>query len=596
MFGEERGGTVLRGWNRILGTLAMLVTVLLTATAGWGAEMIACEGDCDGGDAVSVDEVITLVNIDLGTAQPSVCRDGVPGTGGVDIALILRAVKNSLHGCPLVVQLSDGTLRGDLDGASRRFLGIPYAAPPVGNLRWRLPQPSMPWTGTRLANDFGPSCSDNSGGAPKFSEDCLYLNVWTPSRAPTFPRPVMVWFHGGGNQVYSAAAEFFLGGLQYNGRTLAEMRDVIIVTINYRLGVFGFFPHPALATEDPQYPYAGNQGLLDQRAALQWVHDNIAAFGGDPGNVTIFGESAGSFDVCLHLVSPGSAGLFHRAISESNGCTTRQPTPADAAPSVDQLVAAVGCSGSADVLACLRQVPADALLGANPLGDAWASDNLIVDGGFLPDQPRALFAAGRFSKVPYIIGSNAEEGNEQFGPLMNLLNQNGFMGALQSLYGDQADQVAALYPPEDFPPTATVSSELMALARSIGDRDNICPTYDTARRAAAGGAPTYLYNFARPDSDPVFAAFGADHQAEIGYVFGSVDLKTDDNREVASAMQGYWTRLAAAGNPNGEEVVWPRYDDASDERLNLDVPITVVTGFHRTRCEFWWGLADQEFN
>ena len=615
MLRETRGDTLLCRWTRMLG---MLTLFLVVGTTGWAkdvsgatermqsigqdTETVSCEGDCDGGDAVTVDELITLVDIDLGAAERSACMNGVPSAGAVDIALILRAVKHLLRGCPLVVRLSDGDLKGHIDGGTRRFLGIPYAAAPVGDLRWRPPQPSVPWVGTRQASDFGPSCSNHifSTHPFSFSEDCLYLNVWTPNPAPTDRLPVMVWFHGGGNQTLDASEVFAARDLplKFNGRTLAATRNVIVVTINYRLGVFGFFSHPELAEEDPAYPYAGNQGLLDQRAALQWVRDNIVAFGGDPDNVTIFGESAGSLDVCLHVVSPGSAGLFHRAISESNGCTTRQATAADAAPAVEQLVSAVGCSASPNVLTCLRQVPAEELLSANPLGDGWATANLIIDGAFLPDQPRALFAAGAFSKVPYILGSNAEEGNGQIrGPLPALLDsQGGYLGALRSLFGERAEQVAALYPPEDFPPTDLGSSELLALARVIGDRENVCPTYDTARRAAAGGADVYLYNFARPDPEPPYSDLGPDHLAEIGYVFGSIDLMTEENEEVARAMQGYWTRLAHTGDPNGEGAEeWPRYEEASDERITFDVPISVLTGFRRTECEFWWTLDDEQF-
>ena len=238
------------------------------------------------------------------------------------------------------------------------------------------------------------------------------------------------------------------------------------------------------------------------------------------------------------------------------------------------------------------------LLTANPLGGDWATANLIIDGGFLPDQPRALFAAGTFNKVPYLLGSNADEGNFELNPLSDLLgSQGGYLGALRSRFGDRAEQIAALYPPEDFPPTDSASSELLALARVVGDHENTCPTYDTARRAAAGGADVYLYNFARPDADPDYADLGADHTAEIGYVFGSVELMTEADRQVARAMQGYWTRLASNGDPNGEgAVVWPRYEDASDERINFDVPISVLTGFRRTECEFWWSLDDEAFN
>ena len=196
-------------------------------------------------------------------------------------------------------------------------------------------------------------------------------------------------------------------------------------------------------------------------------------------------------------------------------------------------------------------MPADELVSANPLGDGWASANFIVDGGFLPDQPRALFAAGTFSKVPYLLGANADEGNGQLrGPLPGLLDsEGGYLGALRSLFGERAEQIAALYPPEDFPPSDLGSSELLALARVVGDHENVCPTYDTARRAAAGGADVYLYNFARPDADPPYSDLGPDHLAEIGYVFGSIDLMTEADQEVARAMQGYWTRLAQHRRP-----------------------------------------------
>ncbi len=564
-------------------------------TIAGGIEETLCEGDCDGGTSVGISELLTLVNVALQRAQPSACANGVALDSQVNVAFLVRAVYNALRGCPAEVSLTGGVVRGSLDGQSRRFLGIPYAAPPTGDLRWRPPQPPASWSGVRRANDFASSCTLISGGRQRFSVDCLYLNVWAPHPAPASPSPVMVWFHGGGNHFLSASATFSSGGLQYNGRTLAETRDVIVVTVNYRLGVFGFFSHPDLVAEDPNYPYAGNQGLLDQRAALEWVRDNIAAFGGDPDNVTIFGESWGGLDVCLHMVSPGSAGLFHRAISQSNGCTTHLREVGAAAPAVQELVSSQGCAASPDVLTCLRQVPASTL--ANRYAFAWPGVESHIDGGFLADQPRTLFDSGAFSKVPYLLGANADEGNEQLDSVAELIQAGGgYLGALQNLFGDRAGEVAALYPPEDFPASELGSSEVLALARVIGDRDNVCPTYDTARRAAAGGSDVYLYNFARPDADPRYASLGADHQAEIGYVFGSIELQDESDRLVAEAMQGYWTRLARDGDPNGEGALeWPVYEDASDERIHLDEPISVVAGFRRARCAFWWDRYDEEF-
>jgi para-nitrobenzyl esterase len=528
---------LLRAWSRTVGRLA-----LLTLSAA------ACSSDDDGSTAALIQQGTTI-------------------------------------------NLADGTVQGEVDGRTRRFLGIPFAAPPVGTLRWRPPQPPAPWQGVRAANAFGSPCpqTPSINGTPSQDEDCLYLNVWTPDPAPARPLPVMVWFHGGGNQSGSAGdlIPLGLGGLFYNGRVLAETRNVIVVTTNYRLGVFGFFGLSALAAEDPHYPYAGNQGLLDQRAALEWVRDNIIAFGGDSDNVTVFGESAGSFDVCFHVVSPGSRGLFHRAISESGGCTTHQDGMADAETAAEGVSAAVGCAASADVLPCLRQVPVATLLNAGA-----SSFNPIVDGGFLPDQPRALFAAGSFSRVPYILGSNSDEGTLFFIGVRPVTTQDEYLAALRDQFGDLADQVADVYPADSF------ASPQAALVRAFGDAILVCPTYDSARRAAAGGADVYLYNFARPIPLPQLAGLhlGATHGAEIAYVFGSVDPPTEIDRQIAAAMQGYWTRLAASGDPNGgDAVVWPRYADASDERLNLDAEISAVSGFRRTECEFWWGVYDQEF-
>jgi para-nitrobenzyl esterase len=291
-------------------------------------------------------------------------------------------------------------------------------------------------------------------------------------------------------------------------------------------------------------------------------------------------------DTCLHVVSPGSRGLFHRAISESGGCTTHQDTAADAEAAAQQLVTTVGCSASPDPLRCLRQVPVAQLLNAG------GSFNPIIDGSVLPDQPRALFAAGRFNKVPYILGSNSDEGTLFFIGNLPVTTEEQYLAALRNSYGDLAEQVADVYPPANF------ASPQDALVRAFGDAVLVCPTYDSARRAAANGADVYLYNFARPIPIKQLASLklGATHGAEIAYVFGSLDPGSDEDRQIAVAMQGYWTRLAYNGNPNGAgAVVWPRYQDATDQRLNFDTAIAVLTGFRRPECEFWWGTYDQDF-
>jgi para-nitrobenzyl esterase len=491
------------------------------------------------------------------------------------------------------IALADGTIEGEIAGGTRRFLGIPFAAPPVGDLRWRAPQPPAKWSGTLATKAFSSACPQRPStlGTPSENEDCLYLNVWTPDPAPAGTLPVMVWFHGGGNEFGSTgdAIPLGLGGLIFDGQLLTERRDVIVVTTNYRLGKFGFFAHPALADEDSKEPYAGNQGLLDQRAALAWVKSNIAAFGGDPGNVTIFGESAGSADVCFQVVSPGSRGLFHAAISESGGCTTRQDTADEGAAAAEQIASVVGCgasAGSAAQLACLRNASVAALL------DSGVAVGPTVDGGFLPDQPRALLAAGKFADVPYILGSNADEGTISFLGFPPVTSDAEYVEALHARYGARAEEIAALYPP------AKYGSAQDALERVVGDSGLVCGTYDSARRVAAAGGTVYLYNFGRwvqiPELQPL--DLRALHGAEIAYVFGSPPPPTADDAALTESIQGYWTRLARDGDPNGDgAVAWPRYDDASDQRLDLDVPITVTSGFRRTECEYWWSVYDAAF-
>jgi para-nitrobenzyl esterase len=487
-----------------------------------------------------------------------------------------------------LIEIADGLLQGEIDGGTRRFFGIPFAKPPVGDLRWRPPQRPEPWKGVLEANRMSLPCAQeaNTLWALSENEDCLYLNVWTPEPAPGRPLPVMVWIHGGGNGNGSTADDVPLGvgGLFYNGRALAETRDVVVVTTNYRLNIFGFLSHPDLAAEDRKYPYSGNQALLDQRAALEWVRDNIAAFGGDPTNVTIFGESAGSFNVCYHVASPLSRGLFHRAISESGGCTTRQTTLAEAEQRTAALVEAVGCGDAKDSLACLRALPVSVLL------DNSAGFDPIVDGGFLANQPRTLYDSGNFAKVPYILGSNTDEGTLFLLLSPPVETEEEYLAALEARYGDRADEIAVLYPVADF------ANPNDALARVVGDSGLVCGTYDSARRAAAGGANVYLYNFARPVLTDVLPFLRATHGAEIAFVFGSAEAPSPEDEAIALSMQGYWTRFAETGDPNGEDALaWPLYDDATDQRINFDVENSVLTGFRRQQCELWWSFYDEEF-
>jgi para-nitrobenzyl esterase len=505
-----------------------------------------------------------------------------------------------------LVTIADGDLQGEIDGASRRFLGIPFARPPVGELRWKAPVPNEPWDGVRDATAFGASCAqpDSLQGDASEDEDCLYLNVWTPEPAQTEPLPVMVWFHGGGNQTGATSdlVPLGVGGLFYDGRALAERYGVVVVTTSYRLGPLGFFHHPALADEGSP---AANQGLLDQRRALEWVRDNIEAFGGDPDAVTIFGESAGSLDVCLHVAAPDSAGLFHRAIGQSGGCTVRMATTAETAEGVAAFTEAMGCTGAPDPLACLREVPAGELLAAPPVdgappeplpgGDAyqggtprWGFDPL-VDGEVIPDQPRALFDDGAVADVPYILGSNTDEGTLFHVAADPVEDEEQLLAALERRFGGAAAAtIAAAYPVAEF------DSADAALQRITGDGGLVCSTHDTARRAAAAGLDVWMYNFDFPLPIPGLESLGATHGAEIAFVFDSVP--GEEQMIVGEPMRGYWTRLARTGSPNGEDALaWPAFAPDADTRINFATELSVRTDFRADECAMWRSLYDEQF-
>jgi len=412
----------------------------------------------------------------------------------------------------------------------------------------------------------------------------------------------MVWFHGGGNFAGSAGDNVPLVSPPtkfYDGRYFATQHGIVVVTTNYRLGVLGFFPHQGLAAEGAP---VGNQGLMDQHMVLQWVRDNIARFGGDPANVTIFGESAGSAAVCYHVASPLSRGLFQRAISESGGCTvpfgaSADPTPSDPAvrAGLEMFAAAssLGCGNMDDVaqLACLRTKTVDQLMSAAPqpnltmgtLPTSWVFTP-VVDGTFLPAPARTYFDNHNIAKVHYMLGSNTDEGT------LFLLSTSvpDYMASLQALYGmGCASKIAACYPAAQF------SDAKAALARVIGDSRLVCPTRDTAVRAAAAGLATCLYNFNTAPSLIAALGLGATHGAEIAFVFHD-DLQSASSGEkmIADAVSTYWAHFAAAGDPNGPDTPapWPAFSpggNGADVRLQIDAQWQILTDFRRKQCEFW---------
>jgi para-nitrobenzyl esterase len=492
--------------------------------------------------------------------------------------------------------LADGVIEGSVSGGSRVFLGIPYAAPPTGSLRWRPPAAPTPWVDPLDATTFRGNCPQTAGivGSPSTDEDCLDLNVWSPNPAPTKPRPVMVWFHGGSNLTGSAADESpFPGteGLLYDGEKLANTNDVVVVTANYRLGVFGFFGHPDLAAEDPSYPYTGNQGLLDQNAVLRWVRDNIATFGGDPEKVTIFGESAGSFDVCAHYFSPLSAGLFHRAIGQSGSCAVGTGTTAAAAANAANVSAAVGCDMAPDELDCLRSASVADLLAAPNGGSELGNLGIIVDGGFLPEHPRDAIANGNFDrKVPYILGANSDEGTLFFIGSTPVADEAEYLAELDARYGEYADEIAAVYPASAF------DTPQDALIRVTGDSTLVCATYELARLLSAAKTKTYVYNFNRtvPLGFVNLLQLGAFHGVEIAFVFGGIEPPSPFDDQLGRQMRDYWASFATKGKPLAKLTgapKWKKYNGKKDNILRLDAPIVEeIRGFRRTECDLWESL------
>ena len=559
------------------------------------------------------------------SSSPSAAQSPGPGDAapatGADGAVAL------LDGGAPVVTIGDGQLQGHVDGSVYAFLGVPYAAPPVGDFRWKEPQPAAPWTGVRDASQFGNRCPQNASTTNmtngSTTEDCLYLNVWTPDPAAS-KLPVMVWIHGGGNFGGSAADPLPLvvggpnaidGGYFYDGASLSR-NGAVVVTLNYRLGIFGFFPHPGLVAEGSK---AGNQGLWDQRFALQWVQTNIAKFGGDPQNVTIFGESAGAYDVCLHVASAPKPPLFEHAISESGGCTTRQPTLAEAQPLALGVGAELGCGGAGndgggppeggvtdastgdasagDSLACLRGLTTAALLGtreedtSSGLAEIFSA---VVDGDFLADQPRTLFQDGHTAKVPYLLGSNNDEAMLFELNATPVTDQPGLTEAIAQDYGDAGATLATLYPLSEFD-GGYPNPFQAALTRMKSDQMLICNTYDSAQLSAAQGVPAYTYNF-----DISAAVFlGACHGSEMPYVFGTgTQLTAGSPQAAASAVMGrYWTRFAAKGDPSGgSDPAWPTFSASSNQRMQftLQAP-SVVANFHASECAYWISTYESAF-
>ena len=488
------------------------------------------------------------------------------GITGFAAAIGLGAAANAAP----IASVEQGQLSGIDQGAGvAAFLGVPFAASPVGERRWAGPQPVEHWAGVRPATAFGHSCLQidsgwNHDSASDMAEDCLYLNVYTPKLDKGAHLPVMFWIHGGA----------FTGGS--GSQTIYEAnaitaRGVILVTINYRLGIFGFFSHPSL-----NGAVQANFGLADQIAALQWVKTNIAAFGGDPGNVTLFGQSAGGMSVLDLMVAPPAQGLFRRAIVESGALWS------ESASNLAEAREAGARFAGESSLSQLRQMPAADLLqkaeGPNTKGAAFRP---VVDGRFLTSSSYSVISRHDEAKTPLLLGNNAREA-------LGRIAEAQLPAELKRRYGADADKAAAYYPAGDADPI--LGTPANQYATDSGFR---CSTVITALDHAATGQPVWEYQFEQ--SLPGREAEGAQHSYEVPYVFGHLTADgplaapyTSADRALSDTVITYWTNFAKAGDPNGAGVpAWPRFDPQGRAYLRLSYQIGVGHGLRRPQCDLY---------
>ncbi len=476
-----------------------------------------------------------------------------------------------LLGQPTRLQLEDGAIEGEVLAESeiRVFKGIPFAAPPVGDLRWKAPQPAEPWEGVRSCTAFGPSPMQAKPAPFMFwsseflipeepiSEDCLYLNVWTGAKEPDEKLPVLVYIYGGGFRSGGSACPI------YDGEAMAK-KDVVFVSINYRVGVFGFFAHPELSAEAP-YGSSGNYALLDMIAGLKWVQENIAAFGGDPGNVTIAGQSAGAFAVNFLTASPLAKGLFHRAIAQSGGSFyTQASRPQMSMEAAEKMGVEFAERLGAKNLAGLRELPAETILEAQG-GLSFP----LVDGYVMPQSIYETFAQGKQNDVPTIVGWNEED-----VVMMRPASADEYRQQVEERFGDLSADFLEVYP---------AGNEAQLKNSQIGmNRDGTfgIQNYTWAKmQTRTGDSPAFIYNFNRelPAHTPE-TQFGAFHTGEVVYAYDN--LHTLDrpwepvDQKIADTMSAYWANFAKSGDPNGPGLPdWPAYEPENEEVMILDTRI-----------------------
>jgi para-nitrobenzyl esterase len=497
-------------------------------------------------------------------------------------AAVLIPAAAPLRADSLTVKTQQGKVHGKTinNGQVRAFLGLPYAAPPVSELRWRAPAAPAKWKGKRETTSYGARCMQTNTFPDMVfqdageSEDCLYLNIFAPASAKAKSKlPVMFWIHGGGYVGGSASEP------RHNGDFL-PLKGVVLVTINYRLGVFGFLATSALEKE--QGGSAGNYGLMDMVAALEWVHANIAGFGGDADNVTIFGESAGSFAVSTLMAAAPAQGLFHKAIGESGGALKVGVDPDSILSTCAERDDAWAASLGADSLAALRAMPAEKVLdAANEKGSPHFST--VVDGKFLTEPVAQTYAEGKQAHVPLLAGWNRDEG----GPLREEMTAEKWKDFAAQTFGAQADEFLALFPGD------TDEQAARSAIDYNGDSFIAFGTWQWIEaQVKTGDAPVYRYHFEQPAPPSKFhPGWFAFHSDDIEYVFGTLDTRPGaewkpEDRKLSDEMMDYWTNFAKTGDPNGTGLPqWPRFDKDGGV-LHLDSEITAGPDATQARYEF----------
>jgi len=512
-------------------------------------------------------------------------------------------------------KIINGILEGVPASGISIFKGIPYAQPPVGDLRWKSPQPVKNWDGVRKADQFGPRAmqkpifGDMSFRSNGVSEDCLYLNVWTPAKSANEKLPVLVYFYGGG----------FMAGdgseLRYDGESMAR-KGIVAVTVNYRLGIFGFFAHPELTKESPNHG-SGNYALLDQNAALKWVQQNIAAFGGDPRRVTIAGESAGSISVSAQMASPLSKNLISGAIGESGAAinpTMPPVTLAEGEQNGVKFAATIGASSLAD----LRAIPAEKLLDeASQKGVPRFT--ATIDGYFYPKLPAEIYASGEQAHVPLLVGWNSEEMNYHMVMGANEPTPENYLKALQTIYGDKANEALKYFPGstnEEVVKSATILAGARFIAFSTWKWFDLC--------CKSGNSPVYRYFYERPrpamrpemgnsvaglaggvvkntdaNAPKAPAATGAVHSAEIEYAMGNLatnrvyDWQPEDYK-VSAIMQEFFANFIKSGNPNGIGLpLWPAVNTGNAVKI-MHIDVNTRAEEDKSKDQYMW--LDQQYS